>query len=55
VFTLKLAADPTTNEQIKGTFAIGDAGVLTVYEEGLVPRLYSPNAWISIEDFRGTA
>lgn len=48
---LKLAADPDNPQQIEGEFHVTEAGLLTVREDGKVPRTYSPHAWISFEDF----
>lgn len=51
MFVLTLARDPKEPIQIQGSFTIGEGGVLTVHEEGVVPRIYAPAAWIQIEDF----
>lgn len=53
MISLTLADDPNHNEQIEGSFTVTDGGVLTVRQEGMVPRIYSPSAWLRIEDFRG--
>lgn len=55
MFTLTLADDPNHNENVNGTFTLSEGGVLTVHEEGLVPRIYSPTAWLRIEDFTRSA
>jgi hypothetical protein len=49
-FTLTLVSDPTSHERVEGTFSVTDGGVLTVQEQGRAPRIYSPSAWISVED-----